>query len=177
VTASTPTITTASGGTLAVAVPPSAPPLVAEELKPANDPNGTILLARILLDEQGKPGWKYVSEAVTEWQQKVGLTADGKFGPGSAIKMAEEVAVLPFVRYWPTSSASKSAAVNAYRGRLKAYAVTIAPKRKEHALMLIRAADLETGQGWPTKPVAAPAQQPTVAEIEAAKATLAKLGK
>ena len=177
VVTSTPTVVTSSGVTVPVVVPPNAPPLVAEEIKPANDPNGTILLARILLEEQGKPGWKYVSEAVKEWQSKVGLTADGKFGPGSAVKMAEEVAILPFVRYWPTGSASKSSAVNAYRGRLKAYAVNIAPKRREHALMLIRAADLETGQGWPTKPAVAPAQQPTVAEVEAAKAVLAKLGK
>lgn len=158
-----------------VVVPTDAPPLVAEEVKPSNDPNGTILLARILLDEQGKPGWKYVSSAVSDWQKKVGLTADGKFGPGSAVKMADEVAIMPFVRYWPLGSASKQKAVSDYRGRLKAVAVRLAPKYPEHATMLIRSADLETGQGWPTKPATAPAREPTEAEVLAAKQSLTTL--
>lgn len=147
---------------------PGKPPIAAEEEKPDNDPNGTIALARLMLEEQAKAGWKYVSEAVKAWQRKVSLTPDGKFGPGSALRMATEVAVLPWIRYWPTGSASKSQAVTDYRGRLKALALSMAkqyPERVEHSAALLRCADLETGQGWPVQPKAAPATPPPPEEI------------
>lgn len=154
-------------------VPTDVQPIIKEEIKPENDPNGTVLLARMMLDEQSSKNWKYVSKAVEDWQRKVGLTADGKFGPGSAMKMAEEVAIMPWVRYWPAGSSSKSAAVQNYRGRLKAYALSIAKTRPEHATMLVRSADAEIGQGWPASPSSSPATQPTVKEIEFAKTFLA----
>lgn len=147
------------------AIPANAPPLVAEETKPQNDPNGTIRLARLLLDEQAAKGWKYVSDSVRDWQKKVGLTTDGKFGPGSALRMAEEVAILPWIRYWPTGSASKASALSSYRSRLKAYALQIQPKRPEHAAALIVAANKETAQGWPTAPSVAPGSEPTAAQV------------
>lgn len=146
-------------------VPANTPPLVVEETKPQNDPNGTIRLARLLLDEQAAKGWKYVSDAVKDWQKKVGLTADGKFGPGSALRMAEEVAILPWIRYWPTGSASKSSAVSSYRSRLKAYALRIQPTRPEHAASLIVAANKENGQGWPATPSVSPGSEPTAAQV------------
>lgn len=148
--------------------------LAAEETKPENDPNGTLKLAHVLLAEQDNKGWKYVSKAVQDWQKKVGLTADGKFGPASALRMAHEVTVLPWVRYWPTGSASKTSAVNDYRGRLKAYALSLPASEQAHAAALIVAADNETGQGWPTAPAIASARPPTDAQIQQAVILLEK---
>jgi len=160
----------ASQTTPAVVVKPpagqaAAPPLAQVETQPDMDPNGTVALARMLLDEQAKKGWKYVSEAVKAWQSKVGLTADGKFGPGAALRMAQEVGVLPWVRYWPVGSASKTAAVNDYRGRLKLVALAMQKKNPAQAAALLISVDRETGQGWPQSPSAAPAQPVTDAQI------------
>jgi len=170
---STPNVVVIPQGEVITSKPPTAtpvnlPPLVSEETKPANDPQGTIRLARLLLDEQANKGWKYVSDSVKDWQKKVGLTVDGKFGPGSALRMAQEVAILPWVRYWPTGSASKSSAVSSYRSRLKAYALQIQPKRPEHAAALIVAANKENGQGWPATPAVSPGSEPTSAQVAAA---------
>lgn len=142
--------------------------LVAEETKPDNDPNGTLKLAHVLIAEQGAKNWKYVSEAVSQWQAKVGLTKDGKFGPASALRMAREVTVLPWVRYWPTSSASKEAAVNDFRGRLKAYALSLPKGQDEHAAALLLAAENEKGQGWPSKPAPAPVAKFSDAQLQQA---------
>lgn len=170
---STPNVVVIPQGEVITATPPAAatanlPPLASEETKPANDPYGTVRLARLLLDEQAQKGWKYVSDSVKDWQKKVGLTVDGKFGPGSAIRMAQEVAILPWVRYWPTGSASKTSAVSSYRSRLKAYALQIQPTRPEHAAALIVAANKENGQGWPSAPSVSPGSEPTAAQVAAA---------
>lgn len=165
-----PTVTQATPAPPVVSVPasqgqPAAPPLAQIETQPDLDPNGTVALGRMLLDEQSRKGWKSVSEAVKAWQVKVGLTPDGKFGPGAALRMAEEVGVLPWVRYWPLGSASKSAAVNDYRGRLKAVALRIQRKAPEQAAALLISAERETGQGWPQSPSPAPAQPVTAEQI------------
>lgn len=160
----------ASGTTPASGVPP----LAGEETKPENDPYGTLKLCHVLLDEQSRPNWKYVSAAVKQWQAKVGLTQDGKFGPGSALRMAQEAAYLPTVRYWPASSPSKASAVNDYRGRLKALALSMPANRNEHAAALLIAADREQGQGWPaTAPKASPISEFTPTQLQAALAALA----
>lgn len=156
-------------------VPPGTPPLAVEETKPENDPYGTIRLARLLLDEQSRKGWKYISEAVKQWQARVGLTADGKFGPGSAMRMAQEVAILPWIRYWSLGFPSKQAAVDNYRGRLKAYALQIQPTQPEHATSLIISANKETGQGWPQSPAAVAGSEPTPQQVAAAISELTQL--
>lgn len=157
------------------AVPPGTPPLAVEETKPENDPYGTIRLARLLLDEQSRKGWKYVSDAVKQWQSRVGLTADGKFGPGSAMRMAQEVAILPWIRYWSLGFPSKQAALDNYRGRLKAFALQIQPTQPEHATSLIISANKETAQGWPSTPAAAAGSEPTAQQVAAAISELNQL--
>lgn len=150
---------------IAVAVPSVA----TSEASPAVDPDGTIALARMLLDEQMRPNWKYVSQAVKDWQSRKGLKADGKFGVGSALVMAKDVAVLPWIRYFGSGigDGSKKAAVNDYRGRLKAYALSVAKAgNKAHAAALMASADAEEGLGWPAKtPAASPPKPLTDEEI------------
>jgi len=142
-------------------VPAVAPPAVAtSEASPAVDPDGTVALARLLLDEQMRPNWKYISPAVKEWQSRKGLKPDGKFGVSAALVMAKDVAVLPWIRYFGLGigDGSKKAAVNDYRGRLKAYALSVARAgNKAHAAALMASADAEEGLGWPAKtPSASP---------------------
>jgi hypothetical protein len=146
-----------------VTLPPTATPLAHEEVKPANDPNGTIAMARVLLDEQATKNWKRVSEPLKVWQKKVGLTPDGKFGTGAALRMATEVMVVPFVRYFSLGigDATKKAAVADYRDRMTVLAQQVAKKDLDHAAAILRAADLETGMGWDKTQPAAPAADVT----------------
>jgi hypothetical protein len=160
-----------------VVVPPNAPPLAVEETKPENDPYGTIRLARLMLEEQARKGWKYVSQSVKDWQLRVGLTDDGKFGPGSALRMAQEVAIMPWIRYYPKGSASKAAAVESYRSRLKAYALGIERSKPEHAKALFIAANTENGQGWPDSPAASPGAEPNAAQVQAVVLEMARMRK
>lgn len=156
----------------------AAPPVASSEASAAVDPDGTVALARLLLDEQTRPNWKYVSQAVKEWQARKGLKADGKFGVGSALVMAKDVGVLPWIRYFGTGigDGSKKAAVNEYRSRLKAYALSVARAgNKTHAAALMASADAEDGLGWPAKtPGAAPPKPLTQDEISAKLAQIDK---
>jgi len=54
---------------------------------------------------------------VTSFQRAEGLTADGKTGPGTVLKMAKYVGDIPYVFYWPVSATAKN--VNAYRATLQ----------------------------------------------------------
>ncbi len=156
-----------------VPVPP-VPPIADEETKPEADPNGTILLARLLIDREGAKGWKTAYQPqVKIWQQKVGLSADGKFGPKAGEKMADEVGVLPLVRYW--SHWNKAEGLQQYRDALRAKAATFAmdPEKKSHAAALRASADREEAQGFPKSsqvPVISPSSLQAVQQaIEEAK--------
>lgn len=110
--------------TKAPPVPPIAPnaSLPAEETKPENDPNGTIALARLLLERETQPQWREsMKDAVKTWQAKTGLLADGEFGVKGALRMAQEVGIVPLVRFWPAGSA-KATALADYRARLRTLA-------------------------------------------------------
>ena len=146
-----------------VQLPATASPLAQQEIKPENDPVGTLAMARILLDEQASKNWKKVSEPLKVWQKKVGLTPDGKFGTGAALRMAQEVMVVPFVRYFSLGigDATKKAAVADFKTRMTSAARQMASKDLDHAAALLRAADLETGMGWEKTQPAAPAQPVT----------------
>lgn len=75
--------------------------LIDVETDPENDPHGSVGLARVLLTRETLPGWKTdLQDDVREWQAAVGLTPDGRFGVESALRMAEDVGVLPLVRFF-----------------------------------------------------------------------------
>lgn len=142
------------------AVPPSPPasaipPIAAEETSEDLDPEGTVFLARILIAREGSSGWKDALQSeVTAWQSRVGLTADGKFGPSSAERMAREVGVLPLVRFWPLGEWRKDVAVDNYRARIERVAQEVEVENSAHAAALRASARRETGQGWPAAPAA-----------------------
>lgn len=97
-----------------------APPLAIEEISPEFDPKGTVKLARLLLVRETLPNWKAddLDGDVGEWQRDVNITSDNKFGIESVAKMAEEVGILPLVRYWPKDVYTKQQAIQRYTDRI-----------------------------------------------------------
>lgn len=134
------------------------PPLADEEIKAPADPIGTIALARTMITREATTGWKSALQPeIKAWQTRAGLVADGKFGPKSALKMADEVGTLPRIRYWPKGSPSKDIAVKRYRRDVFTKAENLDEMgKREHAAALRVSAETETGQGWPRTPAAEP---------------------
>lgn len=130
------------------------PELAKEETSEAADPNGTIALARAMIGVESEPGWKTkLTAMIANWQKKLGLKDDGKFGEKSALRMGEEVGVLPLIRYFSKAFYTKKAAVDAYRRQLYDLADRLAGEGKEaHAAAIRASAENEQGQSWPKTP-------------------------
>jgi hypothetical protein len=141
------------------APPAKPPPLAEEETKPIADPIGTIKLARKMIAAETRSNWKTaLKPEITSWQSRAGLTADGLFGPKSALRMGEEVGILPRVRYWSKTGGTKQQQVDRYRADLNALADRFEsdPKMRAHANALRISASAETGQGYPASTQANP---------------------
>lgn len=136
--------------------------LQTEEIKIDQDPNGTVLLAKSLIDAESSTGWKTaLKPEITRWQKQVGLVADGLFGPKSALKMALEVGILPLIRYFPRNSIL-SVELKKYRDALYTMAANADNKNPAHGAALRSSATYETGQAFGTPkaiPLAARAAQ------------------
>lgn len=143
-------------------VEPTAPPpaIAEEETKPPADPIGTIRLARNLIAQEEKSNWKTALQPeVQSWQARAELVTDGKFGPNSAVRMGEEVGILPKIRYWSATGGTKETQLAKYRSRLHALADSLEakdPKLRAHANALRISASSETGQGYPSAPAKIP---------------------
>lgn len=143
------------------------------ETSPALDPIGTVSLARLMLEAETKPNWKTaLGSEILAWQKRTEtLAPDSKFGPASAYRMAQEVGVLPYIRFWPLGAAwgsgDKNKALAKYRAELNAIADTLAkdPKKRPQADALRASAKRENLQGWPDKPAAAPRSAAEVQSI------------
>jgi hypothetical protein len=97
---------------------------------------------------------------VADFQGRAGLKADGKYGPGTAKRLAEVVANVPIVLYWPAGSTS--ATVTAYRAALEQLAAAAeAKKNYQRAALLRMSAARERGQGGIAGFVAPIAPKPT----------------
>jgi hypothetical protein len=129
-----------------------------EETKPDLDPKGTIALAKDMINAESSAGWKAaLKPAIAAWQGRVGLKADGWFGPTSAQKMALEVGILPLLRGYPAGSQLASA-LKAYRDILYTMAANADNKNPAQAAALRSSALYETGQAYTGTPKAIPAQ-------------------
>jgi|WetSurMetagenome_2_1015567.scaffolds.fasta_scaffold04592_4 hypothetical protein len=131
------------------------PPLVVAEVEPAADPNGTIALAQAMKAEEESTGWKYVSDALKDWQRRTGRKVDGKFGTGDALRMAQEVGNVPLIRYWSLNGKPLATLLPAYREQLRVLAASLKASAPQHAAALLLSAVNETGQGWPKSSVKA----------------------
>lgn len=128
------------------AVPP--PPKAPAE-KPTNIPADTAELLRLMLARETTGDWKRQEPALALWQRERDLTADKKFGPQSALTMAEETGLLPIVRFWP-KGAQKAQAVEDYQEDL----LELASKAEEpRRSQLKAAAEREQGQGFGRNPI------------------------
>jgi hypothetical protein len=168
-----------TGGVVAPTPPtptPAEPELPEHETQPLVDPNGTVALARTLIADEAKPNWKTLhSAAVKVWQRKMGTeavgTADGLFGPKSALGMAHEVGVLPRIRYWSKKGGTLQQQLGKFRDNLYTLAANLDQQGKhEHAAALRVSGEAETGQGWPSKPAPIPAEQRAEEALDIAQA-------
>ena len=137
-----------------VTAPPAAvpaPPVVAVE-QPSLVPADTAALAALMLGEEGTTRWKRKYPELGAWQASRGLVVDQSFGPGSALRMAQEIGTVPIVRFWPRGTLPQTA-LEPYRNSLLALAGAAPEPRKSQ---LIMSANREQGQGFgsSTKPVA-----------------------
>lgn len=140
--------------------PVSLPPVPAETAPahPAAAPTSvsadTAAMVNALLTAEGRSGWNIVDPAVQAWQKSRGLVVDGKFGPKSALAVAEEFGTVPIIRFWPKGS-QKAPALQNYRAALLEIA--------NHSTDTTRAAQLkvsaqrEQAQAFGAKAAAAPA--------------------
>lgn len=136
-----------------VDVPRPAPVLVTLPTPPAATlpqevDDQTAELADLLLTREGGTGWKRTEPAVSDWQRANGLVVDGKFGPRSALFMAEEFGSVPIVRFWPRNSA-ENVAVPRYQADLLALAEQAEEPRRSQ---LRFAAEREQGQAYERNP-------------------------
>jgi hypothetical protein len=172
--------TTAAPQAATPAVLQEAPAIAVAETTPEADPNGTIALARAMLAAEGSSDWREVSAAVESWQGVDGLSKpDGKFGTGSALRMAQEVGVMPLIRYWSTGGKTLAQQLQAYRVALydRARAVNAAGN-PTHAAALVSSAAREKGQGWPkTKTATAPVtfEFPSEAQLDTVESNIATI--
>ncbi len=117
---------------------PPSPPLAPE----------TEAMLRVMLAKESTPNWKDIEPTLIAWQKARGLVADGKFGPGSAKRLAAETGLLPIVRFWPRGTLPGTA-VPQFQGEILSVAAAAEEPRKTH---LRAAAEREQGQGFGTPP-------------------------
>lgn len=129
-----------------VTAPPAAipsPPTPAIE-QPSLVPGDTAALAALMLSEEGTTRWKRKYPELGAWQAARGLVVDQSFGPGSALRMAQEIGTVPIVRFWPRGTVPQTA-LEPYRNSLLTLAGQAPEPRKAQ---LIMSANREQGQGF-----------------------------
>lgn len=92
-------------------IPPQPAPPAAQQPPPApasapvsTVPTDTAQMVSALLDAETRSGWNTTDPNVQVFQTNRHLSADGKFGPGTALKAALEIGTLPLIRFWPLGS-------------------------------------------------------------------------
>lgn len=144
--------------------PPATPPLVLPDplggLTPAvhvvpqaaaTAPADTVGVVKEMLTQEGNgTNWRKSPEPLLKvWQSARGLTADGEFGTGTALKMAQEIGTIPIIRDWPKGSNKQGHWLPDYQAALLAIANTAPEPRATH---LRASAQREQGQGYGTPP-------------------------
>ncbi len=108
----------------------------------------TLKVLTSMLAQEHAPHWRIIPEpSLKAWQQARSLKADGAFGTGTALKLAQEVGALPIIRAWPKGSFKEGKQLPAYQAALRSLAATAPEPRRSQ---LLAAALREQGQGFGT---------------------------
>jgi hypothetical protein len=126
-----------------VPVPPRPPAHTAE--LPTAAPQDTVTMVQRLLAQEASPNWKKADPVLQAWQKSRGLVADGKFGPGTALRVADEIGTIPLIRFWPKGTYPEGNWIRDYQAELIAKANQSPSPRKEQ---LLASAEREQGQGF-----------------------------
>jgi hypothetical protein len=95
--------------------PPASPPASAPVTTIERD---TAAMVAALLAAEASPGWNSTDPNVQIWQKaRPPLVVDAKFGPKTALKVAETFGTIPIVRFWPLGTA-KAKLLQDYRAGL-----------------------------------------------------------
>lgn len=131
--------------------PQIVPPVVVTAGGEPTAPGDTIDVAGAMLAAEGNnTTWRSQKiPGLAAWQQARGLTADGKAGVGTMLRMAQEIGAIPIVRAWPTGSFKEGHWLPDYKASLMQIAQT---KTGTHKDLLERSAAREQGQGFGTPP-------------------------
>jgi hypothetical protein len=115
-------------------------------------PPDTVQVVTTMLDQELKPHWRIAAPGLADWQRSRGLTADGNFGPGTALALAKELGTIPIVRTWPKGSFLGSRHLPDFQTNLRQLAQSAPEPRRSQ---LLAAANREQGQGFgtPEKPI------------------------
>lgn len=124
-------------------VPPRPPASTAE--LPSPSPQDTVTMVQRLLAQETQPNWKKSDPVLQAWQKSRGLVDDGKFGPGTALRVADEIGTIPLIRFWPKGTYPEGHWINDYKAALVEKANASPSPRKEQ---LMASADRENGQGF-----------------------------
>jgi hypothetical protein len=134
------------------ALPTNAPPQSAAEL-PGSAPSDTLALVSSMLKTEQLPRWRVTDPLLKPWQAARRRTADGLFGTGDALVLAQEIGAIPIIRAWPKGSFPGDGKLEAYRAALLRIAAT-APEPRASLLRGSAARELGQGYGTPEKPIA-----------------------
>jgi len=134
------------------ALPPSAPPQSPAEL-PGSAPSDTLALVTSMLSTEHSPHWRVTDPLLKPWQASRKRTADGAFGTGDALALAQEIGTIPIIRAWPKGSYPGDGKLDNYRASLQQIANS-APEPRASQLRASAARELGQGYGTPEKPIA-----------------------
>lgn len=161
-----------------VALPAAPPPVVAPAAPPtpmtpppaAQAPSAVALdtaaMVNALLTAEHSSGWNNIDPAVQAWQKaRPPLKVDGKYGPKTALMVAEEFGTVPIIRFWPKGS-QKTQALQDYRAALNEIANHTTDPTK--AAQLRVSAKREQAQSFGVKQGKAPAL-PSTLQVSIAK--------
>jgi hypothetical protein len=138
-----PGITVTPGPAPTPAEPPASP---AEQ--PSSVAPDTLAVLNTMLAQEHSPHWRIIPEpSLTAWQKSRGLTADGDFGTGTALKLAAETGMVPIIRGWPKGTTKQSPNLKTYQAALRTLAASAPEPRRSQ---LLAAALREQGQGYGT---------------------------
>lgn len=170
--ATNPPLPSAPGPSLPI--PPAAPPAPAPstptptvQAPVVTVERDTAAMVSALLDAETRAGWNATDPNVTAWQRaRPPLVVDGKFGPTTALKVAQTFGTIPLVRFWPANGQSKATLLSNYQSALIDLAnATTDPVRSQQ---LRFSAQREQAQAFSTKgklPAVPEANQIKIAQV------------